>query len=79
LFADCARFKNGVCTEEIFIYPLYKYNSTTKNYATFHFIHSHMANAAYCDGHVDTIEATELDTVGDGTYGWMANELMDRE
>jgi len=79
LFADCARFKNNVCTEEIFIYPLYKYNSTTLNYATFHFLHNGLANAAYCDGHVDTIEPFQLDTAGDGSYGWMPNELMDRE
>jgi prepilin-type N-terminal cleavage/methylation domain-containing protein/prepilin-type processing-associated H-X9-DG protein len=79
LFADCARFKNNVCTEEIFIYPLYKYQSTLKNYATFHFRHSRTANAAYCDGHVDTIAPYLIDTAGDGTYGWMPNEVMDRE
>jgi len=80
LFADCARFKNNVCTEEIFIYPLYKYKSTTLNYATFHFLHGgRLANAAYCDGHVDTIEPFQLDAAGDGSYGWMPNEVMDRE
>jgi prepilin-type N-terminal cleavage/methylation domain-containing protein/prepilin-type processing-associated H-X9-DG protein len=79
LFADCARFKNNACTEEIFIYPLYKYQSTQKNYATFHFRHGRMANAAYCDGHVDVIQPYLLDTVGEGIYGWMPNEVMDRE
>jgi prepilin-type N-terminal cleavage/methylation domain-containing protein/prepilin-type processing-associated H-X9-DG protein len=80
LFADCARFKNNVCTEEIFIYPLYKYNSTNKNYATFHFLHGNrLANAAYCDAHVDTIAPFKLDTAGDGSYGWMPNDAMDRE
>jgi prepilin-type processing-associated H-X9-DG protein len=80
LFADCARFKNNVCTEEIFIYPLYKYKSTTQNYATFHFLHNgRVANAAYCDAHVDSIEPFKLDTAGDGSYGWMSNEVMDRE
>jgi prepilin-type N-terminal cleavage/methylation domain-containing protein/prepilin-type processing-associated H-X9-DG protein len=80
LFADCARVKNNVShTEEIFIYPLCKYQSTAKNYATFHFRHSRMANAAYCDGHVDAIEPYLLDTAGDGMYGWMPNDVMDRE
>lgn len=80
LFADCARFKNNVCTEEIFVYPLYKYKSTTLNYATFHFRHSSLtANAAYCDGHVDSIAPCRIDTAGEGFYGWMPNEAMDRE
>jgi prepilin-type N-terminal cleavage/methylation domain-containing protein/prepilin-type processing-associated H-X9-DG protein len=80
LFADCARFRNSACTEEIFIYPLNKYNSTDTNYATFHFLHSgRRANAAFCDAHVDSIEPYKLDTAGDGSYGWMSNEQMDRE
>ena len=79
LFADCARMKNGVCTEEIFIYPLYKYNTTTKNYATFHFRHGGLANAAFCDGHVEAIVPAELDAAGDGLCGWMPNDLMDRD
>jgi prepilin-type processing-associated H-X9-DG protein/prepilin-type N-terminal cleavage/methylation domain-containing protein len=79
LFADCARIKSNVCTEEIFIYPLYKYGSTTKNYATFHFRHGRRANAAFCDGHVDSIDPLELDPAGDGLCGWMPNDLMDRE
>ncbi|HAU36492.1 MAG TPA: hypothetical protein DCX07_02095 [Phycisphaerales bacterium] len=79
LFADCARVKQGAHNEEIFVYPLYKYNSTTRNYATFHFRHRSKANAAFCDGHVDSISPLELDSAGDGQCGWMANELMDRE
>jgi prepilin-type N-terminal cleavage/methylation domain-containing protein/prepilin-type processing-associated H-X9-DG protein len=87
LFADCARIKNNVLTEEIFIYPHYKYDATkpelydkTKpNYATFHFLHSGKANAAYCDGHVESIEPMELSPLGDGQCGWMPNEVMDRD
>ena len=79
LFADCARVKQGTLNEEIFIYPLYKYNSTTKNYATFHFRHLETANAAYCDGHVGSISPFKLDPASDGKCGWMANEDMDRE
>ena len=79
LFADCARIKSGVLTEEIFIYPLYKYNSTTTNTATFHFRHHGLVNAAFCDGHVDSVNPIRLDSAGDGRCGWVANELMDRE
>ena len=79
LFADCARVKQGMHNEEIFVYPLYKYNSSTRNYATFHFRHRDKANAAFCDGHADSISPLELDPAGDGRCGWMANELMDRE
>jgi prepilin-type N-terminal cleavage/methylation domain-containing protein/prepilin-type processing-associated H-X9-DG protein len=79
LLADCARIKKGILTEEIFIYPLYKHNSTATNYATFHFRHSGCANVAFCDGHVETVAPLKLDPAGDGTCGWMANELMDRE
>jgi len=69
----------GVRTEEIFIYPLYKYNSTMTNTATFHFRHHGLANAAFCDGHVDSVNPIRLDPAGDGRCGWVANELMDRE
>lgn len=79
LFADCARVKKGILTEEIFIYPLYKHNSTMANYATFHSRHSGCANAAFCDGHVETIGLSKLDPAGDGKCGWVKNELMDRE
>jgi len=79
LFADCARFRTGACTEEIFIYPLYKHESTATNAATFHFRHSGLANVAFCDGHVEALEPTKLDAGGDGLYGWMENELMDRQ
>jgi prepilin-type processing-associated H-X9-DG protein len=79
LFADCSRVRAGVQTEEIFVYPMYKYNSTARNYATFHFRHRARANAAFCDGHVDGIAPTEMDPAGDGTCGWMANALMDRD
>jgi len=78
LFADCARVKKGVYTEEIFIYPLYKHDSTDKNYATFHFRHRDRANVAFCDGRVESIEPLELDPAGDGKCGWVANKLMDR-
>jgi len=79
LFADSARVKSGVVTEEIFIYPLHKYNSTATNAATFHFRHYGLANAAFCDGHVSSISPVRLDPAGDGRCGWVANELMDRE
>lgn len=79
LFADCARVKQEVLYEEIFIYPLYKHNSSSRNYATFHFRHRGRANATYCDGHVDSIRPLELDPAGEGECGWMANDIMDRE
>ena len=78
LFADCARVKKGIHGEELFIYPLYKHNTTEKNYATFHFRHRGKANAAFCDGHADTVKPLELDPAGDGKCGWIANDLMDR-
>ena len=43
------------------------------------FCHGRTANAAYCDGHVETIEPFELSPDGDGLTGWMPNEVMDRE
>ena len=79
LFADCARTRNGVLTEEIFIHPLYKHDTTTTNPATFHFRHAGNAHAAFCDGHVETISPLKLDPNSDGKCGWMANALMDRE
>ncbi len=77
LFGDAARVKNGSVTEEFFVFPLYKHNSTTRNNATFHFRHSGLANVVFCDGHVETIEPLEL--APDGQCGWVANEIMDRE
>ena len=79
LFADCARTKNGVRTEEIFIYPRDKPNNAGTNYKTFHFLHNGRANAAFCDGHVEGVEPLELDPTGDGLCGWMPNEIMDRD
>jgi prepilin-type N-terminal cleavage/methylation domain-containing protein/prepilin-type processing-associated H-X9-DG protein len=79
LFADCARVKQNAINEEVFIYPLFKYNSTAKNYATIHFRHRGKASAAFCDGHADSISPLKLDPAGDGTCGWMANEAMDRD
>jgi len=79
LFADCAKAKLGVPTEEFFVYPLYKANGVAKNYATFHFRHRLRAGAAFCDGHVEAIAAAAIDPAGDGKCGWMANEVMDRE
>jgi prepilin-type N-terminal cleavage/methylation domain-containing protein/prepilin-type processing-associated H-X9-DG protein len=73
----------GFCTEEFFVYPRDKPYSADKtlptNYPTFHFHHNGLANAAFCDGHVDTIAPLELDPRLDGLFGWMANDLMDRE
>ena len=79
LFGDCARVKQGLQTEEIYVYPLYKHGSATKNYATFHFRHQDQANAGFCDGHADSILPVQLDPAGDGKCGWMANEVMDRD
>lgn len=79
LFADCSRVKNGVHMEEIFIYPLYKHNSTKRNYATFHFRHRGKTNAAFCDGHAEAVKPLELDPEGGGKCGWIANEIMDRD
>jgi len=92
LFADCAAIKDvngksikntdmttkGFCWEEFFVFPRKK-NDGTDNYPTFHFHHKGHANAAFCDGHVDTIVPSELDPRVDGLFGWMPNDLMDRE
>ena len=91
LFADCAVTKDektgkstkdrnakGYCSEEFFIYPHLK-NDGSENYASFHFHHEGRANAAFCDGHVDTIVPQELFPPGDGLCGWMQNEIMDRD
>jgi len=79
LFADCSRVKGGVHTEDIFVFPLYKHDSSDRNYATFHFRHKQEANAAFCDGHVGSIAPLELDPAGDGLCGWMGNKVMDRK
>lgn len=79
LLADCARFKKDVLSEETFIYPLYKHNTAQKNYATFHFRHRGKANGAFCDGHASEIAPLQLDSAGDGTCGWMGNDVMDRD
>ena len=78
LFADCARWKSGVLTEEVFVYPMYKKDGT-KNYATFHFRHNGAANAVFCDGHVEEVRPTELEAASGGECGWVGNEFMDRE
>lgn len=80
LFADCASINKTTLLyeEKFYLYPRYKDDKVTPNAATFHFLHSdRMANAAYCDGHVDTIAPMELDPLGDGLCGWMSNEVMD--
>ena len=79
LFADCGRFKSGVLNEEVFIYPRYKYDGTSLNYATFHFRHRDKANANFCDGHSEAVSPLLLDPAGDGKCGWMANDIMDRD
>ncbi len=79
LFADSARVRSGVVTEELFVLPFYKYNSSITNAATFHFHHNRLANAAFCDGHVEAIGPLRLDAAGDGLCGWVANEIMDRD
>lgn len=79
LFADCARVKSGVFSEEIFIYPLHKDGSTNVNPATFHFRHRGRANVAFCDGRVESILPPQLDPAGMGQCGWVGNEMMDRE
>ncbi|MFA5863577.1 MAG: prepilin-type N-terminal cleavage/methylation domain-containing protein [Phycisphaerae bacterium] len=79
-FADCALFDttNQRAKEEIFIYPLYRSNGV-KNKASFHFRHSQTANMIFCDGHVDNLKAYQSDTTGNGLFGWIQNDLMDRE
>ena len=78
LFADCARVKSGVVNEEILLYA-HDAPAGIPAYATFHFRHDGHANAAFCDGHVDSIDPFSIDPSGDGKCGWIANELMDRE
>jgi prepilin-type processing-associated H-X9-DG protein len=83
LFADAAAINSsGAYTEKVFIYPRNKDNGTPNSASTanFHFLHSgRLANAAYCDGHVDSIMAFEFSPAGDGLTGWMSNEEMDRQ
>jgi prepilin-type N-terminal cleavage/methylation domain-containing protein/prepilin-type processing-associated H-X9-DG protein len=82
LVADSAAITGGIYTEKVFIYPRNKANGTANSSSTanFHFRHNgRVANAAYCDGHVDAIEPYVLSTDGDGLCGWMQNEVMDRE
>lgn len=73
----------GFCWEEFLLYPRDKRGATDTttptNYPTFHFHHEGRANAAYCDGHVDTITSLELDPRLDGMFGWMSNDVMDRD
>lgn len=76
LFSDCAKWKNNAIEEDIFLYPRYKKDGTTDYYKRFHFRHRGKANAAFCDGHVDSIGPTyDLD---DGNCSWVDNKLMDR-
>jgi prepilin-type processing-associated H-X9-DG protein len=82
LYADCASINKTTLLyeEKFYLYPRYKDDGTTPNAATFHFLHSgRLANAAFCDGHIDTIAPLELDPLGDGQCGWMPNNLMDRD
>jgi len=79
LFADCARVKSGVINEEVFVYPRYKSDGVSLNYATFHFRHRDKANANFCDGHSEAVSPLLLDPAGDGKCGWMANDIMDRD
>jgi prepilin-type processing-associated H-X9-DG protein/prepilin-type N-terminal cleavage/methylation domain-containing protein len=80
IFADCALFDTTAKTakEEIFVYPLYRSNGV-QNKASFHFRHGQTANMIFCDGHVENCNAYKTDTVGSGLFGWMPNNLMDRE
>ncbi len=80
IFADCALFDSTAKTarEEIFVYPLYKSNGV-QNKASFHFRHDQTANMIFCDGHVENCNAYKTDTAGNGLFGWMPNNLMDRE
>jgi prepilin-type N-terminal cleavage/methylation domain-containing protein/prepilin-type processing-associated H-X9-DG protein len=80
VFADCALFDTATqkAKEEIFIYPLTRSNGKA-NKASFHFRHSKTANMTFCDGHVENPLTYRSDTVGNGLFGWMPNDLMDRE
>lgn len=73
----------GFCWEEFLLYPRDKRGATDltnpTNYPTFHFHHEGRANAAYCDGHVDTILPLQLDPRVDKLFGWMPNDVMDRD
>jgi prepilin-type N-terminal cleavage/methylation domain-containing protein/prepilin-type processing-associated H-X9-DG protein len=84
LLADSAAItSSNAYTEKVFIYPRYKGDGVTLNSAStanFHFLHAtRVANAAFCDGHVETIQPFILSSTGDGLTGWMSNNVMDRE
>lgn len=81
IFADCAKPENtpNIHNEEIFIYHENPYDGAwgTTYGRTTHFRHQDRANAAFCDGHVDSIDPPE--PLGDDKCGWVAEDLMDRE
>jgi prepilin-type N-terminal cleavage/methylation domain-containing protein/prepilin-type processing-associated H-X9-DG protein len=86
LMADCAAVNKatGLYEEKFFLYPRYKPEAPTQksssSNATFHFFHNNrLANAAFCDGHIDAIAPLELNPDGDGLCGWMENAIMDRD
>lgn len=80
IFGDCARQRTDTqgSKEEFFIYPQLKRDGG-ENRKTAHYRHRGKVNVVFCDGHTDSLAPTHLDGQAEETeFGWIDNELMDR-